>query len=372
VNKKRLRTLMLAVLALAATGPGCGNKNDFRAQTTTESGIAVVKNPGRPLYKNATLTFSEERSWSGREEGIDTFSTIDSFAVDADGTVFLCDENAALIKTYTAQGARLGAFPTDTEKAGGLEHPRIVGLTESGELAVESGGHRTLAFYARDGRLIRSISLAAFNIFRLGVDPQGRILMHYYRYVRPNVVYYLRLFDAGLKELWSYGQYWEPQSIGADFYAYLPILWWTIDARGGVVYGHPQRYELKAFDENGSPIRIIRREGRSLAISEAEKKAYRREYAKAPYVRLHFPEAHSAYQKFTVDEKGWMHVMLWEKAKKGAGYWYDIYDDKGLYTARVALDRMPQLWRGGSVYILDRHASGTVVLSRNRFALDLR
>ncbi len=372
MDKIKYRIFPLFVLAGMVIGPACGQRSEFRASTVMESGITVVKNPSRPLHKKASLAMIQERAWNGREDGLDTFSTVDSFAVDADGTVFLCDENAALIKTYTGQGERLGAFATDTEKAGGLEHPRIVGLTASGELAVESGGHRTLAFYARDGRLIRSISLAAFNIFRLGVDPQGRILMHHYRYRSPNVVYYLRLYDVELKELWSYGQYWEPQSIGADFYAYLPILWWTIDARGGVVYGHPQRYELKAFDADGAPVRIIRREGKPLAVSESEKKAYRREYAKAPYVRLHFPEAHSAFQKFTVDEKGWLYVMAWEQANKAAGYWYDLYDDKGIYTARVALDRMPQLWRGGRVYTLDRHASGRVVLSRNRFTLDLR
>lgn len=370
--KPSARLIATAAAVFLALGPGCAKRQPPQAQTAMESGITVVKNPGRPLYPKAKMSLIQEHSWSAREEGGQALSTIDSFAVGGDGAVFLCDEQTAVITSYSATGVRLGSFRTDAEEAGGLEHPRIVGLTDSGELAVESGGHRTLAFYTRDGGLLRSVSLAAFNIFRLGVDPRGRILMHYYRYRSPNVIYHLRLFDAGLKELWSYGQYWEPQSIGADFYVYLPILWWTIDARGGVVYGHPQRYELKAFDENGSPVRVIRREGKPLAVSEAEKEAYRREYAKAPYVRLHFPEAHSAYQKFTVDEKGWMYVMTWERANKGAGYWYDVYDDKGLYTARVALDRMPQLWKGGRVYILDRHASGSVVLSRNRFELDLR
>ncbi len=178
MDKIKYRIFPLLVLAGMVIGPACGQRSEFRASTIMESGITVVKNPSRPLHKKASLAMTQEQAWNGREEGLDTFSTVDSFAVDADGTVFLCDENAALIKTYSGQGERLGAFATDTEKAGGLEHPRIVGLTASGELAVESGGHRTLAFYARDGSLIRSISLAAFNIFRLGVDPQGRILMH--------------------------------------------------------------------------------------------------------------------------------------------------------------------------------------------------
>lgn len=372
MSYKKFWILGLIILAGGAFGPACSKSRNSQATTVTESGLRVVKNPLRPAHAKASLSLTEELALSGRTEGDDAFITIDSFAVDADGTIFLGDEEAALIKVFSGQGTLLNSFPTAGPEQGGLERPHIVGISSGGELAVESGGHRKLVFYSRDGHPKRETLLAGLNIFRLGVDSRGRILLHHYRYARPNVLYYIRLYDDGLKEIKTYGQSWEPQSVGNDLYAYLPILWWTIDARGGVVYGNPQRYEIQVFDPEGATVRVIRKEQRAVPISEAEKEAYQREYAKAPYVRIHFPETHSAYQKFTVDERGWIYVMTWEKAPGGTGYWYDVFDDKGVYTARIPLSRMPQIWSGGRLYTLERYASGKVVLTRNRFEWTLR
>jgi hypothetical protein len=366
------RMIAFLILAAAALGPACSRSQPFQAETTTESGISVITNSGRPLHKNASLKLAEELTLDGRMDGNDPFSTIDSFTVDRDGTIFVCDERAALIRTFSGRGNFLGSTRTAKPEMGELEHPQIVGITSGSDLAVESSGHGRLVFYSRDGRLLRSISLAAFNTFRLGVDSRGQILIQHYRYVRPNVLYYLRLYDSDLKELKSYGQYWEPQSVGNDFYAYLPILWWAIDGRDGVVYGYPQRYELKVFGPQGEPSRIIRKERLSVPITEREKAAYRTEYAQAPYLRIHFPDVHSAYQKFTVDEKGWIYVMTWEQPAGGKGYWYDVFDENGIYTARIALSHMPQIWAGNRLYTLDMNASGSAVLARHRFAWDWR
>ena len=372
MNKTKYPMIAILFLALSALGPACSESQPFRAATTTESGIPVVKNPDRPLREKAVLKLTTEYVLSGRAEGDDRFSTIDSFAVDGEGTLFVCDERAALIKTYSGRGVFRKSIQTSTPEMGELENPQIVGITAGGELAVESSGHGKLVFFSADGRLLRSISLASFNTFRLGVDSRGRILVHYYRYARPNVLYYLRLYDPDLKELKSYGQYWEPQSVGNDYYAYLPILWWVIDGRDRVVYGYPQRYELKVFGPDGAPSRIIRKEQASAAVTEEEKAAYRKEYAQAPYIRIHFPDTHSAFQKFTVDERGWIYVMTWERAGGGSSFWYDVFDENGIYTARIALSRMPQLWSGNRLYTLDMDASGKAVLTRHRYEWDWR
>jgi hypothetical protein len=360
-------TIAFLISALAVLGPACSRSKPFQAKTTSESGIPVVTNPGRPLHEKAVLRLTAEKTFDGRADGSGPLPSIDSFTVDRDGTVYLCSEKAALIKTYSGAGAFLGSFGTAGPEEGDLERPQIAGITRDGELAVESSGHGKLVFYSREGRPLRTISLAALNIFRLGVDSRGRILIHSYRYVRPNVIYHLRLVDSGLEEIKTYGQYWEPQSVGNDFYAYLPILWWAIDGRDGVVYGYPQRYELKVFGPDGAPLRIVRKENAAPAITEKEKADYQKEYAKAPYMRIHFPDLHSAFQKFTVDEKGWIYVMTWGRAAGEAGYWYDVFDENGIYTARVALARMPQLWTGDRLFTLDADSSGTPVLVRHRF-----
>jgi hypothetical protein len=366
------RKSIILILAALAFSPACSKRQSFQATTTTEREILVTKNPSQPLHKKASLKLAAEFVLSGKRDGDDAFSTINSFAVDRDGTIFVCDERAALIEIFDGQGRFLNSIETARPDLGELTNPQIVGTTAQGELAVESAGHGRLMFYSRDGRLLRSTPLAGINTFRLGVNSKGEILIHLYRYVRPNILYALRLFDASLKELKTLGQNWEPQSVGNDLYAYLPILWWVIDRGDRIVYGNPKFYEIQIFGPDGTPARIIRKEQPPLPISEEEKAAYRKEYAKAPYILIHFPEIHSAFQKFTVDEKGWIYVMTWERAPGGEGYWYDIFDDQGIYTARIALNRMPQLWAGDRLYTLAKDASGKAVLTRYTYAWDLR
>jgi hypothetical protein len=360
------------ILAAMVFGQACARGEGFRATTTTERGIPVILNPRHPLHKKASLKLVPEFVLSGRTEGGGPFSSVDSFAVGRDGTVFVCDERAALIKIFDGRGQALGSIPTARPEMGELANPRIVGTTSPGELVVESSGHAKLDFYSRDGRFLRTTSLAAINTFRLGINSRGDILIHLYRYARPNMLYYLRVYDSSLKEIKTLGQYWEPMSFGNDFYAYLPILWWVIDSRDGVVYGYPQKYELEVFGPDASPLRIIRKEQTPIPITEDEKEAYRKEYAKAPYLRFHFPAAHSAFQKFTVDERGWIYVMTWERAAGGEGFWYDVFDEKGIYTARIALSEIPRLWAGGRLYTLDKDASGEFVLTRNTYEWLLR
>jgi hypothetical protein len=351
------------ILALLAVGAACSKREAFQATTTTERDIPVVKNPSHPLHKKASLKLVPEFVLKER---------VDSFAVGRDGTMFVCDERAAQVKIFDRQGQALGSIPTAGPEMGELESPQIVGITSAGELAVENSGHGRLVFYSRDGHFLRSSSLAAINVFRLGVNSRGEILIHLYRYVKANMLFYFRLYDPELKKLTTIGQYWEPQSVGNDFYPYLPILWWTIDSKDRIIYGYPQRYQLEIFDPSGAPLGIIKKEQAAVPITEDEKTAYRKEFAKAPYLRFHFPAYHSAFQKFTIDEKGWIYVMTWERVAGGEGYWYDVFDDKGIYTARLALDRMPQLWAGDRVYTLDKDASGAVFLTRNTYEWILR
>ena len=356
-SRFRLKAAVFFAAAMALC-PACAKKDGFEVARTTERGVPVVKNSRSPRHPKAVLKVVRELSLGEK---------VDSFAVDAEGRMFVCREDVPRVKTFDSRGQALGSFETSGPDKGEVENPRLVGFTARGELAVESAGHGKLVFYARDGRLLRSNSLSGINTFRLGVNSRGEILIHIYRYVKSNMLFYLRVFDPELQELRTLGQYWEPQSVGNDFYAYLPILWWEVDDEDRVVYGYPQRYELQVFGPDGAPRRIIRKEQTPRPISEEEKAAYRKEVATAPYLRVHFPTAHSAFQKFSVDEKGWIYVLTWERTRDGRGYWYDVFDGEGVYAARVALDRVPQIWAGQRLYTLDADASGSAVLTRNAY-----
>ncbi len=372
MSKKRLAVGIGLLAAGCLLGSACAKREPFQARVTKEGGVSVVENPLHPQYPKAVLAVSRELALSGREEGGPSLTAIGSFAVGRDGTIYLCDERRGLVRAYDGQGAPLGSFSTRPAEKDGFDLPRLAGVTAAGELAVLSGAPHRLGFFAADGTLRRTVSLADHNLFRVAVDSAGRILMQTFRMVHPNMLFFCRRYDARLKELDKYGQSLEPQSTGNNYYPYLPIMWWCLDGRDGLVYGYPQRYELRVFDADGALTRFIRRRAAPIAVSEEEKAAYRREFAKAPYVLLHFPEAHSAFRQFSVDGRGWIYVMTWDKTPAGGGAWHDVFDEKGIYTARVLLDGAPEAWLGDRMFSLDRQASGGSILIRRRIAWTLR
>ena len=101
---------------------------------------------------------------------------------------------------------------------------------------------------------------------------------------------------------------------------------------------------------DGAPTRIIRKENTAVAVSEKEKAAYKKEYAQAPYLRIHFPDFHSAFQKFTVDEKGWLYVMTWERTDKAAGYRRRLRLTRSLYRPHRPESDAPVVGRKSALY----------------------
>jgi hypothetical protein len=70
-------------------------------------------------------------------------------------------------------------------------------------------------------------------------------------------------------------------------------------------------------------------------------------------VRLIVPKNHTAFQRFTVDEKNRIFVQTWEKTEDGKGFVYDVFNSAGICVARVSLNAMPRVWRQGKLYTIE-------------------
>lgn len=129
--------------------------------------------------------------------------------------------------------------------------------------------------------------------------------------------------------------------------------------------GFPERYEIAAYDVDGTLRRLIRREWVPAPVSQEERDAVlEQEYADAPAeIRnaLAFAEAHPAYDRLLVDAAG----ALWVRAPRtdGASTWrpealatwaqrWSIFDETGAWLGDLDLPRGFDLIEAGTDYLL--------------------
>lgn len=81
-------------------------------------------------------------------------------------------------------------------------------------------------------------------------------------------------------------------------------------------------------------------------------------------IRVEWPKNFPAFQDFIMDDKGWLFVRPYAKAKKAKSISYDVFDAKGRYVARVLLTAIIRLIKNGKLYTIEEDEEGLRCLTR--------
>lgn len=102
-----------------------------------------------------------------------------------------------------------------------------------------------------------------------------------------------------------------------------------------------QIYEIRVFDLNGNPIRVIRKRYKKVPLSEEYKEKYMNQFKSAMFANIkgkfYFPKNAPAYHSFISDNKGRIFVMTYEVGKKEGEYMFDIFNPEGILILRKSL-----------------------------------
>lgn len=361
--------LSLAVLA------GCG-KAPSGFERTMENGVEVVSNPLRPAGSASpalTRIFSLDPSRPDlAAAGLGDIGT--SFDVDAEGCLYFCrpENKEGVLLKFDRTGAFVKAFSRFGQGPGEIQTKASLALSEAGEIAVTDPAGRKIAFFSKDGDLIRELK-AAFDIVAAVPLADGRFVV--WRRVPDHAPehmaeYALEVRGAGLEPGPELDRQTIPAPVpGGVFLGSYHVFSWGVSGDRIFTCFQDRGYEIRVFDFAGKLVRKIRKAHSPMPPSESYKTAYAA--AAPPFLRpqIEFPEFMPPVDSIFTDRSGRLFVLTYEVDQASGGSVFDVFDADGRLTGRISLAVFRDGFgghlkaRGGKLYVLSENAEGFNILT---------
>lgn len=267
--KKKISILSVASFIFLSLLFFCGKQNSqWKGTIEEEDGMTVVKNPKEPMYSEDVFHLEEELTIGeaeGRKEYM--FSLIRDIAVDNQGRIYVLDLKKAQIKLFNRKGDYLKTIGKKGQGPGEMGAPTFMSLTNQDEIMVEDPMNRRLIFYSLEGEFIKNISTAKRLTVQTKVDSKGNFIGIFID--NEKQVYTLGKFDSELNFLHSIGS--SPLSNPRVYNPFFARLIWCLNSNDEVIFGYPERYELRIVDPEGELVKKIYKKYDPVEITKEDK-----------------------------------------------------------------------------------------------------
>jgi hypothetical protein len=361
--------LMLLFLSLSC-GPG---DPGWQGRVEVRDGVTVVMNPEDPLFPDAVLELENDLTISGSEEDerqiLQNIVTLD---VDAEGRIYLLDEQAGDIKLFAPDGGFIRTMGRKGQGPGEFGFPIMLLITPAQEILVHDMGQRAIKFLDLQGNYLRQISIAdKFQFMGPKMLPDGRMVgSHLIPAEQPSAA--LKIFDPELEPVETLVTLpVEPPPV-LNYFASNSMtgLRWNLDYRNEIVWGdflNPE-YTLYIHDRIGKHVRTITREYQGARIGEAEKAVLLKKMfgdnPVPPQWDIRFPERFPPFSGTSHDDEGRLFVRTHESAGQEGLETYDVFDVEGRYVAKIGIDVPLMILKKGSLYTIVENPDGFRVAKR--------
>jgi len=326
------------------------------------NGVTFVKNSKEPMYGADMFELEEELSIGeaeGRERYI--FSQISSIAVDEKQNIFVLDSREAHIKVFDESGDYVKTIGRRGQGPGEMSLPYSICITSQNEIMVQDLNNHRIMFFSLDGSLLKSLSTAKMIIVGPKIDSKGNIIGIVSIREPEKQIIELKQFDSNLNYLYSLGSFSLP-SRSPNYNPFMPELCWVVSKRDNVIYGYPEKYELKLFDSEGKVIRKIVKDYKPIKITQKEIEESKKRLP-GP-MELDIPQYHPAYKNLSIDDENRIFVQTWERTENKKGYYYDVFDSEGKYISKIPLKFSPQVWKKNKLYTIEEDEEGFQMVKR--------
>lgn len=320
---------------------------------SVENGVEVVDNgtgiyavPGQP----SSLSLREEFRIDLEDEALAKagLSDIASLGVDSLGKIYLIRRavgSGPFAFQFEKDGHFLKSFAEVGQGPGEVEFPRLLGISESGEIRLLSEGK--IVVFDTLGRFLRQTPVIGDTRFLAQwMKPlsNGNFLAPYIPLNKEMIFnkIALGLFDRDLRKIADIREYPLPDDetkAGPNPMAYVPILGVSPSAFF-VNWGFESR-DIAVFDLEGRMKRIIRAIFPSLPVSDTYKKEILDQLPKAMGggTREYFQslQLFPPFQSLSIDEHGHLLASTFDRDPASGSFLCDIFSSEGVRIARAGL-----------------------------------
>jgi len=324
---------------------------------TRENGVDVIINHLDPYIlegEPASFTLTREMSidLSLNDLASQGIGSVGEIAVDSKGNIYAVSFKnlGTYIFKFNPQGKLLSTFGRQGPGPGELQWPFHPVFDDQDRLYMTDYMKKLVLFDSEGG----VINEKKFNRSVMYVEPlsDGNLLVYkpdYERATSADLFWSLSICDQDLHEKTLLDRHrW-----GSGNDRLVPFFIYRVSGDRIFVANEERGYEILVFDFNGQLARKIKKEFRPLAPSESIKKTILGPGYQASGISRdgYFPDPMPPLFHFFTDDSGRLFVMTYEEGENPGEYFYDLFNNHGVFIGRKSLGLRWFVY-GGAMYSL--------------------
>jgi hypothetical protein len=326
----------------------CGPKST-PVERIMEDGVDVVINHLEPYEikgEPSILTLEEEFSIDFARDDIAELGIARAtlFEVDSQGNIyfFFADKEGDLIFKFDPLGSYMNSFGTKGQGPGEMQWIIWTGIDSNDRLIVSDNGNRKILLFSDDGNLVKEIRypskvglfypLENGNFFGLWDKPPTNANKEMY-------IWAFSLYNPDFEEikLLDTQKVYDFNTQGFRGIISRPFNTRQFCRESIFIACEDRGYEILKYDLAGNLIQKIRKEYQPVPLSkeliEEKKKLFEGMGGEIWFPKFWLPMGH-----FFLDDEGRIFVKTFEKGENPDEYIFDIFNPKGVFIGRKALN----------------------------------
>jgi hypothetical protein len=330
--------LVFAVLIIAGTLGAHGPKGQAASKVRETKDTAVVTNEDKTQGPPLFLRFEDDLSISQ-----EAWTPWDLF-VDDEDNIFVFAGREWILKKFDSRGAEVSSKPFRKGQRPGEFQMIDADFTAAGLLTVYDGPQRRLTILNKNYEVLKIQKMGFWGlVFEL--DSKRNMVFLDIRFLpttRDQNRLVLTKHAPSGEILFEMAEYlWGPifDRLKGKYKDELfrPQLKYAIDSRDNIYYAMSDKYEIHVVSPEGNLIKKIIKKGASRKVTQKDidqKMAFYPPSSRARY-EIVVPEHMPRIAGLFILENGYLLVITFESALEAKSLVGDVFDEKGIYRARV-------------------------------------
>lgn len=371
-------TILIPTLLISA----CGSDKRHKAEIEIINGVEYVHNRVIPSHPEQSVEFVEEMILEDKDpDGNLILYEPTTFLISSTGNIIIADYQDQRIKVFSPDGEFLYSFGGSGQGPGEFQNIISMEFSPDGQLLVLDTGNRRTSTMDGNGMFLNSHIWRGFHfqLFMVGGES----------YIADDMVFgqpsrlFVKKYDLEGKEISSFGEFVplgarvlrEGDAVFSIMVPFQPYSVFAVDPeRGWLYHCLNDRYVIEVFDRNSRLIRKIDRPYSRLPFTSVDAGQFyasidedRNEIFSQMARQVELPQYKTVTDYMCVDDTGNLWVKTHEVQETGSlVHGYDIFDDRGIYVARIWSDIQPDKFYKGNMYALTTDEEGYATLRRFR------
>jgi hypothetical protein len=368
-----MKDALACLLGMLSLGFFLGQKSDLR----TENGITMVRNARDPTPQNGVslnpMLTEDLRLGEGEAAGDSAFAAVASVLVDAEENIIVLDPKDMGLKIFDKTGRFLRRFGNKGQGPEEIQTPQGMMLSEGKDILILDSGNNRLAFYAKEGLVLKRIPLKKNHPYSPVLDSRGHIYgttLSFGEEVRQNLIE----LNPNLSPVTTIASLKMPPENKIPPPELMERFVFQIGLGDDFIWAVNTTYELNVTNSYGKTYKKIRRDAAPEKVTLASLvKELRKRYPHKPVpdsldIPKHYPGVFPFFSSFICDDEGRLFVRTYENFGSGR-IRYDVFNREGVYIARLEHpenERITAIRNGKAYAAVEESEAGHPAVKRYR------